>query len=177
MATANAPAPISTVWRTGSRKDTVATRNSSSPANSTNTTGTSALSCQLKRRELNSRSSVCDEPADDEPADIVRSLPPTVVGTVSAKVTFAADGVGLGISVQSRQQVSHSEESEHHYCKAKNGKVSSSTSPPSASDTHVQIAGIHQPGNCGPGFFWIPTPIRAPGLVRPVRSGSDHQSQ
>src|SRR5208282_3920941 len=102
MATATAPAPISTVWRTGSRKDTVATRNSRSPAKSTNTTGNSALSCQLKRTELSSKSSTCDEPADadaadnepadEEPTDIVRSLPAGRCRAAALGLTVSAKG-------------------------------------------------------------------------------------
>src|ERR1035437_2339331 len=127
MATAPAPATISTAWRSGSRKDTVASVNSSSPASSTSPTGRMALSCQLKRMEPNRMSSRCDEPRDDEPVENTGSLPP---GTAK----FDADWGGLSIGMQSGQQVGHAKESEHHHGKAGDGEVSGATATPSARD-------------------------------------------
>src|SRR5450756_646702 len=85
MATAPDPATISTAWRSGSRKDTVARMKSSSPASSTNPTGKTALSCQLTRTELNPTSSTCDEPAD-----IVGALPPGPPGERRAAAVVAS---------------------------------------------------------------------------------------
>jgi hypothetical protein len=65
MATAPAPATSRTVWRSGSRHDTVASRNSSIPPSKTQAIGTSALISQLMR-SLRSSSPVVGEDEDVE---------------------------------------------------------------------------------------------------------------
>src|SRR5438105_663797 len=82
-----------------------------------------------------------------------------------------------GISVQSWKQVSDSEKREHHDGEAENREVGGAASTPPPRDPHVQVAGINQPGDCGPGLLRIPAPIRAPGPIRPVRAGGNHQRQ
>ena len=37
----------------------------------------------------------------------------------------------------------------------------------------MQVAGVHHPGDEGPGLGGVPAPVPAPGLVRPDRAGDD----
>src|SRR5260370_13195035 len=55
-----------------------------------------------------------------------------------------------GISMQSRQQVSHTEEREHHNCESQHREVGGTPPSPSACDAHVQIAGIVEPSKPHP---------------------------
>src|SRR5258705_3819739 len=51
IATAPVPATIRTLWRSGSRSETVAIRKRSSPFSSTNATGRTVFTCQFTRTE------------------------------------------------------------------------------------------------------------------------------
>src|SRR5208283_2517794 len=176
IATAPAPATIRTACRSGSRKDTVARVKRINPARSTKPTGRIAFSCQFMRTELARDSSPSDEKTSAPPLpDSLEGRTGVAVVSAVPAIDFAENCVWLGIRVKSRKQVRDAEEGEHHNDKAENREVGGTPATPSASDAHVKIACVHEPGNGCPGFFRIPTPIRAPGLVRPVRSGSDHE--
>src|SRR6266581_4549676 len=118
IAAAPAPAMANTLCRSGSRKESVESRKRSMPANSTTATGQIVFSCQLTRIE-----------------DI---FPPAVPSSLD-RTLFSISGIGM----QSRQQVRHAEESEHHHRKSENRKVRGPAPPPAAGNAHVQISRIH----------------------------------
>src|SRR5579862_8607372 len=97
MATAIAPATISSVWRSGSRNEIVARVKNSNPASNTRPTGNMALSCQLTRIVVRRNSS------DAAPA-----------GSVEGRADLVSDEMRLGISMHSRQKIGHSKECEHY---------------------------------------------------------------
>src|SRR5580700_10600193 len=152
MATAPAPATIRTAWRSGSRRDTVARVKRSNPASRTKPTGRIALSCQLTRTELRWNSSAVSWARGAAPA----------AAFVGSEFT-GADCRRLSIGVHPGEQVSYAEEGEHHHGESQDGEVGSAPASPSARDAHVEVAGVYQPGNRGPGFFRIPAPVGAPG--------------
>src|ERR1700692_204438 len=94
MTTAPAPATISTAWRSGSWRDSVARVKSNSPASNTKPTGKIALSCQLTRTEDSRKFS------DDESSGVVWSLPSSErLGTTGARiasVVVVVIGIGPG---------------------------------------------------------------------------------
>src|SRR5689334_23178097 len=142
MATAPELATSSTAWRSVFCSDTVASRNRIRPLSSTTATGNTALISQLMRTEW--LRGACSE-----------------TGVAAAFAATPADWSEpvSGIGVQSRQQISDSEEGKHHHYKAQYGEVSCTASTPSAGDAHVQIAGVNQPGDGGPCFLRVPTPV------------------
>ena len=61
--------------------------------------------------------------------------------------------------------------SDHH--KANYSHQSGSSALPTATETGVQIGGIDQPADQGPGFLGIPAPVAAPGFIGPNRTTHD----
>src|SRR5579862_407271 len=182
------------MWRSGSRQESVANRNSSMPPSRTHAIGTSALISQLMRNHGNSGSWVSVAPscatASETGAAAASSLAYPVLNELLrdgriVSTGWTSDSAGellicfavSGISVQSRKQVRHSEESEHHNRKSEDGEVSRTASTPTARDAHVQVSGIHQPRNRRPRLFGVPVPVRAPSPVRPIGAGGDHQGE
>ena len=61
--------------------------------------------------------------------------------------------------------------SDHH--KANHSHKSWASALPTATEAGVQISGIHQPADQGPGFLGIPAPVAAPGFIRPNSTTHD----
>src|SRR5579863_8357165 len=165
-ATAPAPATSSTACLSGSRRETVDTRKSNRPFSSTNATGRTVLISQFTRTELR-RSGSGPAGATSWGSGL------TARTRLLTNSVFTASGIGM----HSWQEISDTEEGEHHNRKAKDGKVSSPATSPTARDTHVQISGIDHPGDRCPRLFRIPAPIRSPGTICPVSARCDHQRQ
>src|SRR5579859_7709234 len=196
MATAPAPATSKTMWRSGSRQERVASRNRSMPPNSTHAIGTKALISQLMRNQ-GSSGSFTGAPAAGAPEPSSAMSGSTACGALeysvlkklargraAAATSRSAATSGLvcsfavsGICMQSRQQVSDSEEREHHHREAEDGEVSRTAPAPAASDAHVEISGINEPGNRRPRLLGVPVPVGTPGTVSPVGAGGDHQGE
>src|ERR1700739_1363895 len=194
MPTAPARATSKTMWRSGSRQDRVANKNSSMPPSRTQAIGTSALISQLIRNQGNSGSWFSPAPSSATASETefvaASSLEYPVLNELLragriASTGWASGSAGellvtravSGISVQSRKKVRYSEESEHHNGKSENSKVSGPPAAPAAGNAHVQISGIHQPSNRRPRLFGVPIPRGATGPVSPVGAGGDHQGE
>ncbi len=52
-----------------------------------------------------------------------------------------------------------------------------SAAPPSNRQALVKEGGIKKPGNQGPCLFWIPAPVRPPGLFGPDGTRNDAQGE
>src|SRR5215469_14638978 len=191
MATAPAPATSRTMWRSGSRQESVASRNSSIPPSSTHAIGTSALISQLIRSQGRSGSPLCRAPTS--PSDDVLSAgsptSPVLNELFRARAGFTGSSgsrfrpgfvicfAALSIRVQSVQQVRYSEEGEHNHPESQDCEVCGPAATPAAGNPHVQVSGIHQPRDRRPRLFGIPVPVRTPGAVGPVGAGGDHQGE
>src|SRR5579859_4839568 len=191
MPTAPAPATANTMWRSGSRQESVASRNSSIPPSSTQAIGTRALISQLMRNHGSSGSGGCaaglalaGSISAVAPLEVLKKLflaaGAPVVASASGSIGFSGSVpvfLVSGIGVQSRQQVRHSEEGEHHDGESEDCEVSGTASAPAARDPHVQISRIDQPSNRRPRLFGVPIPIGTPGPVGPEGAGGDHQGE
>lgn len=163
MATAPAPAMTSTRWRSIPRSETVESRNRSMPARSTTATGHRVFNCQFTRIDDTAALSSTSDAGCIIVCRLARQQGGSPSGVrmdaacrVSLRGGDAASCVSTPVSrigMQSREQVGHSEEGEHHDPKSQDGKVGCPAAAPAARDPHMKVASVHQPGDGCPGLL------------------------
>src|ERR1017187_1080973 len=84
---------------------------------------------------------------------------------------------GPCITVQPTQQEVHAVVGKNDGGKSDDGNPGGAFAFPAAHKATVQEYGVDEPGDQRPGFLRIPTPIRAPGGIRPHRARHDARRQ
>ena len=119
-------------------------------------------------------------PAD--PGQIPTQLPhadrTTVEGTpgdpaLTAATSGAVGGSESGVRVQAVCEEVHAEVVDQEAGEPDQPERGRLASSPAGGRAGVQVAGVDDPGDEGPGLLGVPAPVAAPGVLGPDRAGDD----
>mmetsp|Transcript_24058 Transcript_24058/g.71601 ORF Transcript_24058/g.71601 Transcript_24058/m.71601 type:complete len:424 (-) Transcript_24058:246-1517(-) len=89
-------------------------------------------------------------------------------GTV-ATASLEEEAVG----VEADAQEVHADVAEPNDEEAEGADLRTVAGVPAQLQAHVEVGGVDEPADQGPGLLGVPAPVVAPGLVRPHRAGDD----
>ena len=81
--------------------------------------------------------------------------------------------VQAGVGVQAGDDDVHHEEVERHRAEAEQVDVGGAAALPAGGRPGVQVRGVDDPGDEGPGLLRVPAPVPAPGRLGPDRAEDD----
>lgn len=92
-------------------------------------------------------------------------------------LTLAEDHEDGGIAVDAWKKGVHPDIGEDDAQESDEGEESGLPAFPSHDDPHMEVDGIDDPGDEGPGLLGVPEPVAAPGGFRPDGTGDDDEGE
>src|SRR3954453_13077426 len=89
--------------------------------------------------------------------------------------TVAGPSVHAGVAVQAGRDHVHERQVEDHHDQADDVPPGRAPAPPPGGRPGVQVSGVDDPGDEGPGLLRVPAPEPAPGRLRPDGTGDDRE--